>query len=106
MKIHPGVGVIIALLSIATTVLVSCLIFGSNNTTLQGKVKGVERVDMEMVNRQILLDVYLEYPQSCHTVISALGIGTIVLHEKVYVPTCAEVGDRLIKVTYAETLPS
>ncbi len=75
-----------------------------NPKTLQGEAEGIQRVDIEVADRKIYLEVHLTKPQSCQAVIKNLGIGAFVLKGKVYQPSCTEVNKELIKVVYSEAV--
>lgn len=113
MKKLLGIGIGATLLFATVTVLTlnwliheDPLKFFLSPAILDGKANGIYSVDVEMTNRKIYLDVHLEHPQSCNTVIKSLGIGPFNLRNRIYVPSCAEVSENLIKVVYIETAPS
>jgi hypothetical protein len=74
----------------------------TNSKTLQVEAEGIRRVDIEVTNRRIYLEVHLTKPQSCKAIIKSLGIGTFILKGRIYEPTCVEVSKDLIKVVYSE----
>lgn len=65
---------------------------------------GIEKVDIEFGKRTILLNVYLSKPLTCTQVITALGIESLPIKDRVYVPACREITRSLIKITYTESI--
>jgi hypothetical protein len=65
---------------------------------------GIEKVDVEFGKRTILLNVYLSKPLNCTQVITALGIESLPVKDRIYVPTCSEVNNRYIRIIYTESI--
>jgi hypothetical protein len=65
---------------------------------------GIEKVDIEFGKNTILLNVHLSKPLNCVQVISTLGIESLPIKDRVYVPACREINRSLIKITYTESI--
>lgn len=67
-------------------------------------IDGIKNVSVEFVDSKIYLKVELERPNSCSNVMSLLGIETLYIKNKSYIPVCSIVDDKLIKITYSERM--
>lgn len=77
------------------------LLISSADTSLSS---GIEKIDIEFSKRKIYLNVHISKPLTCKEVIDTLGIQTLPIKEKVFVPTCSAVSKELIRVVYTEAI--
>jgi len=60
-------------------------------------------VDVEFSNRKVYLNVHLKNPSSCKKVVKDLGINSILIGDRTYVPTCTVVDKNYIRIVYSES---
>jgi hypothetical protein len=65
---------------------------------------GIEKVDVEFGRKQIYLNVHLTKPLSCLQVIDLLGIESLPIKDKVFVPTCSKPTGNLMKIVFNEAV--
>ena len=64
----------------------------------------IDKVNVEFRGRSILLNVFLNHPQTCKQVIAELGVETLPVKKKVFTPSCTVVKDDYIKIVFEEEI--
>lgn len=93
-----------ALSAAITTGLVTWLDSPSETLLYEDIDQGIDKVDVEFGKNKILLNVHISKPLSCKEVIDKLGIETLPVKNKVYIPTCSTVSGTLIRIVYTEAI--
>lgn len=70
----------------------------------ESREHGIEKVEVEFAKKQIFLNVHLSKPLTCNQVIKLLGIESLPVKEKIYVPTCVKAESNFIRITYSESI--
>ncbi len=65
---------------------------------------GIDKVEFEFARKTIFLNVYLSKPLNCTQVISSLGIESLLIKDRLYVPECRVIDHSLIKIIYTESI--
>lgn len=106
-----GIGLITGFLFVCATVVVLNWVvnedpakFFSSTSILDVKEDGIERVEMEMSEQTLSLNVFLNKPLTCSHVIDTLGIVPLIVNNKTYSPSCYQKTNNLLKITYIETV--
>lgn len=60
----------------------------------------ISNIDIEFDDGKVFLNVHTLSPMTCDEVKSKLGIQTITIKNKAYIPNCTLENDSLIQVTY------
>jgi hypothetical protein len=103
--------VVVSLLSvILTLVAIVWIVSDEPNVSLDNSPAvtvnkdGIEKVELDLFKKSIVLNVFLFKPVSCEQIIEILEIKSFPVKEKIYTPTCHIINDRLVKIIYIETL--
>jgi hypothetical protein len=65
---------------------------------------GISRAELEFDGGRIFLNVHLLRPLTCREVINQLGVSPMWIKNKTYSPSCSTMSDRLIRISYTETI--
>lgn len=64
----------------------------------------IESIDTELDNNAVYLNVHITQYISCKDAIEELGIQTIVVEDKAYIPKCKYVNEKLLRITYTDAI--
>ena len=95
-------GTIIALSLVGVNLLASVNPTGAEHIHIVAD--GISHADLEFEGNSIFLNVYLLRPLTCKEVINQLGVSPISIKNKSYSPSCSTMSDRLIRISYSETV--
>lgn len=63
---------------------------------------GIKKVDVRVDRKTIYLTVHLSRPINCSQVIKSLGIETLPVQERVFVPECRMISSGMVQILYQE----
>lgn len=70
--------------------------------TLKEKDVGIESLNVELRDQNVILNIFLSKPLSCNEVFETLGVEDLPLRGKIYSPVCTSVRPEKIIITYKE----
>jgi hypothetical protein len=73
---------------------------------LETASSNIRSLDVDFNDGKVYLNVHLKNPATCKVIMTELGIGNIVLGEKVYAPVCNKVNRNLISIVYSRIIKS
>ena len=65
---------------------------------------GISHAELEFEGNSIFLNVHLLRPLTCKEVINQLGVSPVWIKNRSYNPSCSTMSDRLIRISYKETI--